>query len=129
MKDNKKQLLIFIISLIVPVIFSRTIVFLFFTQKSFIKELTNLNIHHVHYGIILVTIAIITLIFYKNNNATTSISGLGLGLILDEFIPSLLLTTSTEEAIIAYNQGLIPTLILFLLLIGLTILLYKKKNK
>ncbi len=80
MKDNKKQLLIFIISLIVPLIFSRTIVFLFFTQKSFIKELTNLNIHHVHYGIILVTIAIITLIFYKNNNATTSISGLGLGI-------------------------------------------------
>jgi len=51
--------------------------------------------------------------------------GIGNGLIIDSFIPSLLLKTNRIDEITAYNRGI--TLTIVLLIIAITIILCKNK--
>ena len=47
--------------------------------------------------------------------------GIGLGLIMDVFIPSLRLETDREEELLVYRDSLSATILLFLLIVFLTI--------
>ena len=47
--------------------------------------------------------------------------GIGLGLIMDVFIPSLRLETDREEELLVYRDSLSATILLFLLIVFFTI--------
>jgi hypothetical protein len=111
--DNKKKLFLFIPSFILPLIFYRILVVLKGGSVSYLRALTGLKFHHYHYGVLLITIAIILILFHKISSLSIILSGLGLGTILDGFISSLFFSSTRIQEIINYQGALIPTLILF----------------
>jgi|TARA_B100001971_G_C18070032_1_gene472581 hypothetical protein len=130
MKINKRRLIIFGISFLIPLIYYRLLIL--FLPKNYIptlRELTSLNLHHLHYGIIIITITILLLLFYKINTFSTILSGLGLGLIVDTFIPSLFLDTVRENELLVYSQHFTGTIILFGIILILAISISIIANK
>ena len=126
MKKELKNLILFCSSFLFGIIFYRLLILFFYTDRvSPLRSLTGLSIHHFHYGIILITIAILMFIFYKKNGVSILFAGIGLGLILDTFVPSLLINYPRALEITAYNQSLIGTIIISGLIIGISILLCK----
>ena len=130
MKESTRIRLIFGASLIIPFIFYRILVFtLYKDQISILRSLTGLSFHHYHYGTILLTIGILLLIFHKRTTLAVVMSGVGLGLVLDTFIPSLLLVTSREAEINAYFGGFEGSIVLYLIVIILAVVLSWKMDK
>jgi hypothetical protein len=122
------KLNLFLGSLILPLIFFRILVFLKDGRVSFLRHITGLSVHHYHYGIILLTMAVILLIFYKISSLTIILAGLGLGSTLDSFISSLFPSINRAQEIVNYNLNLIPTIVLFVGVIFLIIIIQNKKN-
>lgn len=122
------KLKLFLGSLILPLIFFRILVFLKDGQVSFLRNITGLSVHHYHYGIIFLTIAVILLIFNKITPLTIVLAGLGLGSTLDSFISSLFPSINRAEEIVNYNINLVPTLVLFMGIIFLVVIIQNKKN-
>lgn len=119
-----KEILIFIISLLIPLLYWRTLSYLAknYMEKPFLRTKTKLQIHHLHYGIILVFIASLLLLFLGKNIYVTILLGLGLGLMLDLFIPSILMKSDRKTELEVYRKTFIKTLILFAIII-LTIII------
>ena len=118
MEGSLKTLVIFCSCLVAPVVYYRILVLLFYSSKfSPLREWTGLSIHHYHYGVVLITAALLMLVFFKRNNFAVALGGLGLGLILDTFIPSLKLHLARETEIAAYSQGLLGTIVLIAVLV------------
>jgi len=111
---RRKHLVLFFISFIIPLVFYRFYVFLNKGKVSFLRELTGLNVHHSHYGIILLTIGVLLLVFDKVLTSSIIISGLGLGMTLDSFISSLMPSFSRVEEVYNYSNCLWGTVVLFL---------------
>lgn len=113
MKQPISDIVAFGLAMIVPVAFYRTLVALFFTREgSPLRTLAGLNVHHMHYGIVALVVCVLLLLFWRRTLLTIIIGGVGIGLVLDAFIPSLLLSTTREQEIAAYTRGLVPTLVL-----------------
>jgi len=129
MKKQTKNFLIFSTAFIIPMIYYRIAVLFFVEEVSTLRAITGLSIHHAHYGIILLTISILMFVFYKRNNLSIALAGGGLGLVLDEFIPSLLFTSLRAQEIDVYFRGFIPTVILFIAVILISIILYRGSMK
>ena len=123
------KLKLFLGSFILPLIFFRILVILKQGRVSFLREVTGLNVHHSHYGILLLTIAIILLIFHNISSLTIVLAGFGLGSVLDSFISSLFPSINRVEEIINYNGNFVPTLIIFIGIILLVSLIYSQNNK
>ena len=119
------EILFFIIAFILPHIFYRTILFTKekFFDKPILREKTGLKIHHMHYGMIVLLIAITFLLFIEKNIYITTAMGLGMGLMFDEFIPALLMKSKRKDEMIVYKKSFLPTLIMFAILIMLLVLL------
>ena len=124
--NKRTQLQIFILTLIFSLIFWRLWTRLFYNQEttSILRTLTGLNIHHYHYGIILVLIATLFFIFYKKTNLTIALAGFGFGTYFDGFISRLIIKSQRQTEIINYNQNFIPTIIFFTFLIFITLIFY-----
>jgi hypothetical protein len=86
-------------------------------ERSFLK----MRWHHLHWGILLTLIATILLLFSGKTAVVVILLGLGLGFMMDLFIPSLLLETDREKELIVYSKSLIPTALLFLLTVAVII--------
>ena len=114
-----KELIIFIIALVAAPLYWRTLFFIapYIFDKPFSRTRTGLQIHHAHYGILFVLIANIFLIFDIKNNFIIALLGLGLGLILDEFIPSLLMPGERGLELEIYKKSFLKTILLFLIVI------------
>ena len=125
--NKEKKFILFSISLILPFIFYRVLVHLKSGKVSYLRGLTGLQVHHYHYGIVFLTIAVILLIFYRMSTSTIIISGFGLGCVLDGFISSLFPSINRAEEIINYNSNLISTIILLLGIILLVLFISRKK--
>jgi hypothetical protein len=119
-----KEAFIFIISFLIPFIYWRTLSYIAtgYMKKPLLRTKTKLQIHHLHHGIILVFIASLILLFLGNNIYVTILLGLGLGLMLDLFIPSLLMKSNREEELKVYKKTFIKTLILFIVIILIIVL-------
>ncbi|MBT4165593.1 hypothetical protein HOE04_00980 [archaeon] len=131
MNKNKKptqinKLIIFCISLTIPFLFWRLWLYTFYNpgETSILRTLTGLNIHHYHYGITLVLIATLLFIFYKVNNYSIVIAGIGFGTYFDGFISRLFKSSTRATEIFNYNNNLIPTTILFTTLIIIISIFY-----
>jgi glycosyltransferase involved in cell wall biosynthesis len=129
MKNNleKAELKLFLVSLIIPAIIYRVVISLSSNTVSPLRTLTGLSFHHLHYGIILLTISLLILLFNKKNKLTFILSGIGFSLTLDSFIPSLLLKTERGMELVAYNRSLLFTVILFIVVILITMVMYRKR--
>ena len=128
LETNKKKLVLFIISFLAPLVYYRLFFFIIAPPQenylSPLRKLTGLSIHHLHYGLILLTISTLLLLFYKRNILSTILAGLGLGLSLDSFIPSLFIETIREKELMVYSQHFGDSLILFLVVVAVALGVY-----
>ena len=69
------------------------------------------------------------LLFYRKNDLIFILSGIGIGLTLDSFIPSLLLKTERIMEINAYNIGLMPTIVLLTGIVIIVLLINNIKKR
>lgn len=98
---------------IVPIYFKRPL-----TRTVF-----KLRWHHLHWGIVLISIGIVLLLLSGKSTAVIVLFGIGLGFIIDLFIPSLVLETDREKELAIYRKSLIPTLLLGFAIVMIVILL------
>ena len=87
-----------------------------FSERPKLVGKTGIQIHHLHYGVVLVLLAVIAELFLGKNYWTIIFQGLGLGLILDEFISSLMLPEHRSIGLALYRRSFKGTLLLFLFL-------------
>ncbi len=128
--DKKRTLIIFSLAFIIPILLFRIFVFLL-CAKDFCpiaQNITGLSIHHFHFGMLLLLIAVLLLVFFKKNVYTIGLTGLGLGITLDQFIPSLLLQTERAEEVAVYFDSTIGTIILVCLVLILSFIFYYTKS-
>ncbi len=121
-----KKYWIFFISFILPLIFYRLVVVFREGKVSYLRGLTGFKVHHSHYGVIILTVAVILLIFYEVSSLTIAVAGLGLGLALDSFISSLFPSLNRAGEIVNYSGNLIPTMILFSGVLLLAFIVYRR---
>lgn len=119
------KVLIFVVAFVVPHIYWR--VRFRINPRSFdspyARTKLGLQIHHMHHGIILLLIGNITLLVAGLSPFVIILSGLGLGLIMDEYIASLILPGDREVELQVYQKSARKTTYLFLAIIGIIILL------
>ena len=129
MQFTTKEIIFFTIFFIAPMIYWRTLSYLApnYMNNPFVRTKTKLQFHHLHFGILIVLTSIIALLIWGSNIYLMSLLGLGLGLILDLFIPSLLLETDREIELRIYKKTFIKTLILFLIIIFIILALFFTK--
>ncbi len=102
-----------ILFFIVPIYFKRPL------TRSVLK----LRWHHLHWGVVLIFIGTILLLLSGKTTAVIVLFGVGLGFIIDLFIPSLQLETDREKELVAYRNSLLPTLLLGALIIIMVVIL------
>ncbi|MEI8249050.1 MAG: hypothetical protein WCG07_00965 [Candidatus Taylorbacteria bacterium] len=118
---------IFLIAFCAPMVYWRT---LFYIAKHtfntpFTRTKTGLQVHHLHYGALFTMIAVITMLLtHTQSPYIWALLGLGLGLIIDEYIPSLLLPGDRPVELGVYDKSFKPTVILFLGIVIVTVILY-----
>jgi hypothetical protein len=83
----------------------------------------DINLHHAHWGSILVIISALYMIFYSVNQIVATILGIGIALALDEIVPLLLLKTTRKQELKVYNKALPHTLIVFIFVVVAIIIL------
>ena len=119
--------LLFLIAFCVPMVYWRT---LFYIAKHkfntpFTRTKSGLQVHHLHFGVIFTMVAVIDMLLTHTQNIYIwALLGLGLGLIVDEYIPSLLLPGDRPVELAVYDKGFKPTVFLFLGIVIITTILY-----
>ena len=119
-------IIIFLISLCLPTIYWRTLFYIakYKFDKPFTRTKTGLQIHHLHFGMLFAMIAIVTVLISGHNTLFTWILlGLGMGLMIDEYIPSLLLPGDRPVELAVYDKSFKPTVILFLSIVVIVLIL------
>jgi hypothetical protein len=91
---------------------------------SFLRRTTGLQIHHYHYGIIILAIALLVYLFLSKNRIVVALLGFGLGSILDSFVSGLLVSHNRMQEIINYNMNLWNTIIIFGIVVVLCVIFY-----
>jgi hypothetical protein len=130
--NNKKKLVIFILFFVIALLFWRLRVLFFYSDGNlpFLREVTGLTIHHYHYGIFLILVSALLLIFYKRNLFSIGLMGFGIGSVFDSVISGLIKTNTIRGVeITRYNQSLHLTIFLFFIVIMLSIVFYLISEK
>jgi len=86
---NKNKLIVFVSFFLIAFIFFRLKVFLDKGKISIFRWMTGLSVHHYHYGLVIILIASLMLIFWKINSLSVGLMGFGLGSVFDSFISRL----------------------------------------
>jgi hypothetical protein len=117
--------IVFLIGLLLAFVLSRLGVSLFIDQAKlpFYRKF-KLTLHHFHFGILLITIAIFVLLEKGVTQVTSFLLGLGLGCVWDEMPSSLFMKTKRKDEMESYEKGLFGTVIVFLVFTVITLLLY-----
>jgi|GEM_PF-2126966 len=117
-------IILFIISFSSPFIFFRIILTLLSHKRdqttSYIRE--GRKFHHLHFGVGILIVGIIGFLVLGTTAFPTIISGIGLGMILDDFIPSLYIPEPEPQTTNTYFGSFFSTffLLLFITIIILT---------
>ena len=115
--DPKKKLLVFCFWFMFALVFWRGLVFFKNGSISVLRASTGFNFHHYHYGILFMLIGSLILIFYMINSLSIGLVSFGLGTILDGSISRLIGSGIRSREIFLYNQNLLPTLLLFFVVV------------
>lgn len=118
-----REIIIFLISLVLPFFYYRSLYYIYrdYFRVSGLRASSGLQIHHIHYGAVFLLIASLLVVFIGKNNYVVALLGFGLGLVLDEFVPALLMPWNRKVELRAYEKGFIPTLLIFLAIAAITI--------
>ena len=92
-------------------------------KRSLTRSVLKLRWHHLHWGIVLILIGVILLLLSKKDGTAIILFGIGLGFIMDLFIPSLQLETDREKELMVYRNSFIPTPLLGAAIIAVIIAL------
>ena len=122
--NNSKKLFTFSLSIILTTIFWRAVVFFRQGEVAIIREATGLAFHHYTYGIIIIFIASLLLIFKKPNTFSIALAGFGIGSLIDGFVSRLFAQTSRTVEITNYNSAFIPPTLLIGILILISAIFY-----
>ncbi len=120
-----KEVGIFLIALVLPFLYWRGLFFLAarLFNKPFAREKTGLQIHHAHFGIVIIFLASLMIVFVGKNSYSLAVLGLGLGFVFDEFIPSLYMPGNRPIELTVYRNSLKKTSLLFLFFVILVLTL------
>ncbi len=118
------ELAIFLLALIAPFLYWRGLFYVasHTFDRAFTRDKTGLQVHHAHYGILFVLVASIILLSGGESVLVIILLGLGLGLILDEFIPSLLMPGNRPLELEIYRKSFLKTAILFLIVVVIVLI-------
>jgi len=125
--EKSNRLLVFILFFVIAFIYWRIYVFLLFNKGdvSFFRAMSGLSIHHYHYGLLIILIASLLLIFHKVNGVSIGLMGFGLGSVFDSFVARLFPSGGTRVGeIINYNQSFSMTSLVFMIIILLSVNFY-----
>jgi hypothetical protein len=130
--ELKHRIIFFLLVMFLTIVVIRSLVFI----KNFNPSLFGFEFHHFDYGLILLIITILLLLFGKRKyNFYLFLAAISLGLIVDDvwFIRSNILDPGINETLI-YNTTLLPAFIIFILVILVIILIHsffssKKKSR
>ncbi|MEK6926151.1 MAG: hypothetical protein AABW50_02645, partial [Nanoarchaeota archaeon] len=113
------EILLFVIAFILPFVYYRTLYFVYrnYFKIAKLRAKSGLQIHHLHYGALLITASSFILLLQGKNFYSISFLGIGLGMIMDEFALALLMPGDRKVEMESYRRGFIPTLIIFAVLI------------
>ncbi len=113
------EILEFVFSFLVGLLFYRILLAIIphYFKKPFTRTTLKLRWHHLHGGIALIFLATFLLLFFGESDLETMLLGLGLGLSIDLFIPSLEMKTNRKQEMKVYRSSLRPTLILGTLIV------------
>ncbi|MEK7566736.1 MAG: hypothetical protein AAB527_01210 [Patescibacteria group bacterium] len=92
-------------------------------ERPLTRTVLRLRWHHLHWGVVLISVGIVLFLLFGKSTAVIVLFGIGLGFIIDLFIPSLVLETDREKELVVYRNSLIPTLLLGFAIIVIVILL------
>ena len=111
---------VFLVSFLVGALWYR--VFLRLAPKSYVftptlRSLLRLQWHHYHHGVIIVLGGVVSLIFLGVTPWILAVLGVGMGLIMDEFIWSLKMPGNRDLELNVYNRSFRPTLFLLAILV------------
>ncbi|MFH1607640.1 MAG: hypothetical protein ABIA78_00750 [archaeon] len=129
--NNKKKLIIFCASMIFAFVFWRLVVFFRQGEISILRGATGLNLHHYHYGILFILIAVLVFIFYKAEKYSVALAGFGMGSFFDGFVSRVSGNTVRATEITRYNEGFLLTSFLFVILMLFAIcgyLVFRRKE-
>jgi len=119
--------IIFLIAFVLPFIYWRSLfaiaerVF----DKPYLRTKTGLQIHHLHYGVTILMIAmVITLITGTISLVVWGLLGLSTGLIMDEYIASMMLPGDRPLELSIYKKALWPTGVLLTTIVVVIIVLF-----
>ena len=115
----------FIFSFTGGLLFFRVLFFIIpiYFKKPLTRSVLKLRWHHLHWEVVLISLGIILLLLSGESAAVIVLFGIGLGFIIDLFIPSLMLETDREKELVVYRNSLIPTLFLGFATVAIIILL------
>lgn len=115
----------FCISLLAPFVYWRGLYFAHrrWFDKPLLRTKTGLQIHHLHYGILLILVASVLLLLFGPTDMVTLFLGIGLGLMLDEFVASLLMPGNRPVEMDVYRRSFKATAVSFGLLVSIILLL------
>lgn len=114
-----KDILEFIIAFICPLVWHRTlfVILPIAFKRPFTRNVLKIRWHHLHWGILMILAGTISLIIFGKSFWIIALLGVGLGNIMDLFIPSVLVETDRVKELILYRNSLVWTIFLFIFII------------
>jgi len=110
-----RNVLIFVIALLGPLVVIRVAIHLLMKRAHDITvAIQGVRFHHLHLGVLLIFAASLLFLFTGINIFSLGFLGIGLGLVLDEFIPSVLIPHQEPLSTKIYLSSLRGTIILFI---------------
>jgi len=120
MLSLEETTLYFIVAFAIGIVWYRLLFFIvpLYFKRPFTRSTLKIRWHHLHWGIVFALIGSVLLLRSRNITISSAILlGLGLGLVVDLFIPSLLLETNRDEELVVYRKTLFSTLFLAVVVI------------
>src|SRR3989344_5552700 len=103
MGNQERNFFVFCIALLGSLIFWRLYVYFFYLECekiSYFRHITGLTIHHYHYGLLIILLATLYLIFLKRDYISVALMGIGLGTVFDSFISRLFKSFSRGDELL-----------------------------
>lgn len=117
------DIILFVVAFVAPMIWFRVLISISpsYAEKPFTRSVLKIRWHHLHYGALFVLVGSILTLLTGITSLSIVLTGLGLGLIMDLFIPSFMLETDRKHELIIYRKSLLPTIFLFIAVVVVVI--------
>lgn len=128
---NTTQFGLFLLALVAPPVYQRIKFNIWpgsFERLSLMRRITGLQIHHGHWGLAWLTLSGLTQTFGYRSTTTIVMFGFGLGLLLDEIIPSLNMPGERSVELFVYRKTYVPTMKLLCVTVAICTIMFLIKS-